>query len=190
MFVYRLIALVDADRLKFTLPFCLKIKRMSWSLILATIVDSACDDVDAAKKRDERAAQKRREESLDKSQDGGVLADLSRPVDHLTSDEEEKAKAFEKLLQGMSKWSAKVLDDATSFAKDHEARESEILDKLQGNTTKQQHKLTADGISSKFAESVWPSLKGRGWNAVVDTEGGSAGHTRYVYLEKEVGVLC
>jgi hypothetical protein len=156
---------------------------MSWSLALLTILETADDDAIQAKKREERAAEKKQEESGEVS--AGVLAmDLSQNC----SDEAQlKEKSFEKLWNANASWAKLALEDAVTFAKDSEPRDTDSLKAalMIGEPQKPQQ----GGVSSTFAENVWPSLKSRGWKAVLSTEGPSAGKTRYTYVGKQVRLI-
>jgi hypothetical protein len=165
---------------------------MSWTTVFTTIVEAAADEVENARKREERAAKKLREESLEKEKgQGGILAvDLSRedatPVK--VNAEEEKEKAFVRIWKTVSCWCTRALDDAVEFAKEHEPRDKETIERLL-EESKESQPLSSDAVSSKFARSVWPSLKSRGWSAVITDEGDAAGETRYLYKGQEVRIF-
>jgi hypothetical protein len=157
---------------------------------LTTLLESADDDVGAAKKRDARTAEKVQEESTEVSKpgNGGVLA-VDRSSEVTIEDADKlKQKAFEKHWRDTSNWMGHVLSDAIAFASDHAPREKEQLDRILRKTNGSSHHLQQSKIASMFATSVWPSLKSRGWNAELITEGDTAGKTRYSYLGKEVSL--
>lgn len=156
---------------------------MSWSLVLTAAMEAATSEVEGAKKREERAAQKTMEQSGD-----SLTAKVPRENEskgNAIRMSEEKEKAFLRLWKTISGWSKNVLHDAVAFAKGHEPRDHETIERLKGVARKSEDSET-DVVASKFAESVWPSLKSRGWNAKFVAEGDAAGRTRYVYNEKEV----
>jgi hypothetical protein len=153
---------------------------MSWSLALLSILETAEDDAIQAKKREERVAEKKHEESGEVS--AGVLAmDLSQ---NCTDEAQLKEKSFEKLWTANATWAKLALEDAVTFAKGSEPRDTDTLNTAM--MTSEPKKPQQVGVSSTFAENVWPSLKSRGWKAVLSTEGPSAGKTRYTYLGKQV----
>jgi hypothetical protein len=153
---------------------------MSWSLALMTILETADDDAIQAKKREERAAEKKQEESGEVS--AGVLAmDLSQ---NCTDAALLKEKSFEKLWNANASWAKLALEDAVTFATDSEPRDTDTLKTALMISEPQKPKQ--GGLSSTFAETVWPSLKSRGWKAGLSTEGSSAGKTRYAYAGKQV----
>jgi hypothetical protein len=153
---------------------------MSWSLALLSILETADDDAIQAKKREERAAEKKQEESGEVS--AGVLAmDLSP---NCTDEAQLKEKYFEKLWNMNATWAKLALDDAVTFAKASEPRNTDTL--KAALMISEPKKPQQGGMSSTFAENVWPSLKSRGWKAVISTEGPSAGKTRYTYVGKQV----
>lgn len=153
---------------------------MSWSLALLSILETADDDAIQAKKREERAAEKKQEESGEVS--AGVLAmDLSQ---NCIDEAQLKEKHFEKLWNMNATWAKLALEDAVTFAKANEPRDSDTL--KTALLISEPQKPQQGGVSSTFAENVWPSLKSRGWKAVLSTEGPSAGKTRYTYVGKQV----
>jgi hypothetical protein len=156
---------------------------MSWSLALLSLLETADDDAIQAKKREERVAEKKQEESGEAS--AGVLAmDLSQ---NYTDEVQLKEKSFEKLWNLNATWAKLALEDAVTFAKASEPRDSDTLNKAL--MISESKKPQQGGVSSTFAENVWPSLKSRGWKAVTLTEGPSAGKTRYTYVGKQYSSL-
>jgi hypothetical protein len=153
---------------------------MSWSLALLSLLETADDDAIQAKKREERVAEKKQEESGEAS--AGVLAmDLSH---NYTDEVQLKEKSFEKLWNVNATWAKLALEDAVTFAKASEPRDIDTLKKAL--MISEPKKPQQGGVSSTFAENVWPSLKSRGWKAITLTEGPSAGKTRYTYVGKQV----
>ena len=160
---------------------------MTWSILLTTLLETAEDDANGAKKREERAAEKKQEENG--QGDGGILAvDLSQDGANVGLDAAQlKEKAFQKLLTANESWTKLVIEDAVLFAKENPPRDAETVQKaLKAGASEKPH---LDGISFMFAESVWPSLKSRGWKAELLVEGPSTGKTRYTYKDKQVRVV-
>ena len=118
---------------------------MCWSLLLLAIWEAARDDASGAKKRAERAAEKKRE------QDGEGAQDAS--IDTLKSDDELREVSFRKVWNQNLPWLQTVLEDAVAYARGNKARTQDTLD----------HSKHENKISSLFYSSLWPSLKGRGW---------------------------
>jgi hypothetical protein len=153
---------------------------MSWSLLLLTILEAADDDASVAKKREERATEKKQEASGQQSE--GVLAmDLSQ---NCIDEAQLKEKSFVRIWTANAAWAKSALEDAIAFAKDNAPRDADTLETSLAGSESQKPKQA--GISSTFAENVWPSLKSRGWKAELSTEGPSAGKTRYTYGGKQV----
>ena len=119
---------------------------MCWSLLLLTIWEAARDDAVGAKKRAERAAEKKREQD-------GEGGNLDVATDALTSDDELREASFRKHWHQNLSWVQAVLEDAVAYARTNKARTQDTLD----------HSKHENKISSLFYSSLWPSLKGRGW---------------------------
>lgn len=164
-------------------------KRMSCSLVLTAAIEAATSEVEGAKKREERAVQKSIEQSLNTNDGGSLAAEVPRENASKSAESrisEEKEKAFLRIWRTIAGWSTKVLHDAVEFAKGHEPRDLGTIQRLITGEAGKSEKLESDAVASKFAESVWPSLKSRGWNASIVTEGDAAGRTSYMYKDKEV----
>lgn len=159
-------------------------KRMAWSIVLMSMIETAEEDASMAKKREERAAEKKREESA--PQDGGVLAlDRSQEATNEALDDGQlQDRAFKKVLGANATWMKLAIEDAVAFAKESEPRDADTIKKFLKATDTE--KRRPHGISASFAESVWPSLKSRGWKAELLVEGPAAGKTRYAYEGKQV----
>lgn len=170
-----------------------QIKRMCWTLVLTTLIETASEDGERAMNREVRAAEKDREKTAEaaKPADGGVLAVSlsSEKVTVTASVEELKQKAFEKLSKEASDWMEDVIADAVAYAKEKSPREKEFLNRVLHKTSDSAQPLKQSEIASMFATSVWPSLKSRGWKAEVISEGDSAGKTRYSFEGKDVRML-
>lgn len=158
-----------------------------------TMLETVEDDSEAAKKREAKAAEKVHEESVEPTEriEGGVLA-VDRSSDPIVHDVKKlREKAFEKRWRDVSNWMGCVIADAVAFASDNAPREKEQLDKILRKTNESSQPLQRSEIASMFATSVWPSLKSRGWNVDLITDGDAAGKTRYSFQGKEVSkVMC
>lgn len=79
----------------------------------------------------------------------------------------------------------RVILDATSFAKENEPHAQELVDKVLKKPPVSEIETPVDSASI-FATNIWPSLKSRGWKALVVADGDRAGKTVYSYGGKEV----
>lgn len=163
----------------------LKIQRMCWSIILLTFLEVAEEDSTQMQKRQERAAEKEREKAAQANSDGGVLAEAS--VSKVTPEDEVilKRKCFSKLWATNISWARHALEDCVSYAKNNDPREQSTLDKVLHRSDAPKKRIS--NVSTLFMESVWPSLKNRGWKGEMRTEGNLAGQVVYKADEKEVG---
>jgi hypothetical protein len=123
---------------------------------------------------------------------------------HTPADKREVEACFQRIWAEHVSWAASVLNEAVAYARDHEPRDSESRTKLSSvlawlndrstslrrneAASKPQESSRSSDISSAFAESVWPSLKARGWKAEAITVGPSAGKTRFTYGGNVVSV--
>ena len=158
-----------------------EIHRMSWAILLSTLVDCSSDEVEADRKKKEKAKKRFEEDTENKKNDGGMLAGLSpqamsEPDDD--AEEAEKEKAFAEIWASVSWWCKQSLHDAVAYAKENVPRDRSIVDNLGHKHAEKQETLTPDAINTKFAASVWPSLRGRGWTCDVDNE---TGKRQYCY---------
>jgi hypothetical protein len=158
---------------------------MTWSLILTTVVEVASEEVEGAKKREERAAQKFRKSFEDENNGGVLAAELPSAEASDQRNSEETELAFARLWEAIEGWASKPLSDAIEFAKSHAPRSREMILSLAGIADKPRQ-LGIDDVASKFVESVWPSLKSRGWSSVSFSSGDAAGKTKYMFKENEV----
>lgn len=157
---------------------------MSWSLILTSLVEVAKDEAQGVKKKEGRSLTQKNDEN------GGVLASkLNQLDDEAPSEvsEEELQKAFNHIWKSVSSWMGQVVRDAVTYASSSEPRNSASIARILRRESPSQ--VSLHDINAKFARSVWPSLKTRGWTATVETEGNSAGKTKYVYSAKEVSLI-
>lgn len=172
---------------------------MCWAIVFFTVLDVTNADALMSKRTKQRHAEKeeKQQNENDKPVDGGVLAVASLPVadnekpekarlDEGEEDNELKKNMFEKTWNANSSWIGSAVEDAVEFAKQNEPRSSQALDKF--------HLSPGDGTSNRavfdigvsFNESVWPSLKGRGWKAEEVDNGALAVKTRYSFEGKNV----
>ncbi|GAX26228.1 chromodomain-helicase-DNA-binding protein 7 [Fistulifera solaris] len=159
-----------------------ELKRMSWSLVLTSLIEAAQEEAQVAKKKDERILKQKAVETHEEDrQNGGVLASKANLLEEESSNvsDEELEKAFKYLWKSVSSWAGQAVRDAVDYASTSTPRDSKTLSRILRKPPPSE--LTINDIHSKFARSVWPSLKTRGWTANVETEGSSAGQTRYVY---------
>lgn len=119
----------------------------------------------------------------DETKDGGVLA--REPAKDADDHDELAKKAFFKLWSNSGQWTKRALNDAVDYARRHEPRENQAIDKvLRPDKWKNEQKHTGD-LATNFAKA-WQSLKNRGWKAQVITSGEGAGKTRYEYDGEQV----
>lgn len=168
-----------------------QIKRMAWSLVMSTLMDSAADDAEKSLIREMKAAEKYREKVVDREApaQGGILAEASPP--HMPGQRHSSLIAlqqavFGKLLAECSPWMNAVIADAINFAKENSPRGQKMLPRVLRRSTNAAASMNQSDIATMFATSVWPSLKNRGWKAEVISEGMSAGKTRYAYGGNDV----
>jgi hypothetical protein len=164
---------------------------MCWSILLVALCEVAEEDAAQTKRRAERAAEKKRdadEDDVNPPSLGGVLA---VPIDAMLSDGDTAAliqKCFDKLWMASASWATPVMQDALEFAKSCQPRSEEVLSQALQNAAGPKSPMKHDEITTKFVQTIWPSLKSRGWKAQVLMEGPSAGSTQYSYNETKVGL--
>jgi hypothetical protein len=149
---------------------------MCWSIIFATIKETADDEAEAARKRDQslndRAKTFTQESILTSSGLAAASVDMK----------EYKEKAFRSVVRSLTKWFEQVLSDAVETARLNQPRGVDVVSKLQNLTSSEEQK----DPSSIFATNVWPSLKSRGWKVTMPTEGNQAGKSIYTFKDREV----
>ena len=163
---------------------------MGWSLILTSLVEVAHEEAEGAKRKDERVMKQKGDESNTDRDNGGVLAsrlNLTHEGLSRKPTEEEREKAFSHIWKSVSSWVGQVVRDAVDYASTAEPRDSATVSRILRKERPSERSI--DAINSRFARSVWPSLKTRGWTASVETEGSSAGQTKYVYAGTVVSWL-
>jgi hypothetical protein len=165
-----------------------EVKKMSWTVILTTIIETVEEEAETNRRRDIKEREKAREEEIKgKNSGGGVLAiDRSQDPGNLEL-EELKQKAFSKIWESNSRWLKDLLIDATAYAKETTPRSKAVIDRIvhMGKISSEQRKNNTDSLSLIVA-NVWPSLKSRGWKADMITDGEFAGKTRFSKDDKEV----
>lgn len=162
---------------------------MCWAMALTALLETAEDDAVQARKREERASEKKLEVSA--NADGGTLA-VDRSTEIRDKDlpvEELRRRTFSKLWKANAVWAEKALRDAVSYAKQNAPRDQDAIDKALRKRNESTFLETND-ISSIFAANVWPSLKSRGWKAMISADGSAAGQTRYSFKNEEVSFCC
>ncbi|CAB9496158.1 CHD3-type chromatin-remodeling factor PICKLE [Seminavis robusta] len=161
-----------------------EVQRMCWSILLTALCEIADEDAAHIKRRAVRAAEKKRDAPDGSSEQalGGVLAASKGDSASDPNNEESVQKCFDKLWIANASWAVIVLKDALAFAASTEPRSDEVLSRTVQTTEAPAKK---DDISAKFAQSVWPSLKSRGWKAEILTDGANAGKTQYKYDGKQ-----
>lgn len=163
-----------------------QIRRMCWSLLLVSLCEVAEDDAAQSKKRAARAAEKKRDIE-DDPMEGGVLA---APKDTESSEDAKVLvqKCFDKLWLANASWAASVIKDALQFARNSQPRSDEVLSRVLRHAAGVSAPMKQDEITTKFVQTVWPSLKNRGWKAQQVLEGANAGKTQYSFEGKQVGL--
>jgi hypothetical protein len=154
---------------------------MSWSLILTSLIEATYEEAQGAKKKDERILKQKADETHDEDkQNGGILASKANLLEEESSkvSNKELEKAFNYLWKSVSPWAGQVVRDAVDYASTSAPRDSKTLSRILRKPPPSE--LTINDVHSKFARSVWPSLKTRGWTASVEIEG-SSDQTKYVY---------
>eukprot|EP00980_Cylindrotheca_fusiformis_P030318 scaffold24653_cov157-Cylindrotheca_fusiformis.AAC.2 len=138
------------------------VRRMAWSFALLGISEVAKEEASMSMKRVARNAEKKRES--EGGEEGGVLAE-SAPAPLSSERQTEILEAtFKKIWNFNVGWAEQALVDAVAYAKSNEPRS---LKSLGGKADKE------DECKKLFYQSVWPSLKGRGWKEE-DTETGKS----------------
>jgi hypothetical protein len=162
-------------------------------MVLFIMHEAAQEDAQSNKKKAERAAEKRRETEVS-DQDplgGGVLGKSPTPTAELVASKEDIEASFSKLLSGHSAWLGHPLSDATSYAQSNSPRPKEKLDRtLQECAGKEPALRSKHGMLRLFSESLWPSLKSRGWTTEQVTQGAYSGATHYRHGGEEVRQVC
>lgn len=162
---------------------------MSWSLILTSLVEVAKDEAQSVKKREERLLKQKNDDLHADKENGGILAESHTRLDDEAVDglsKNELEKAFNHIWKSVSSWVGQVVHDAVEYASSVTPRDSAMLCRTLEREPPSQTSI--DDIKLKFAMSVWPSLKTRGWTAIVENEGNPASKTKYIHVRsgKEV----
>jgi len=157
------------------------------------LCEIALEDATQTTKRAARVAEKKRESSDSAAlPEGGVLAIL-QTQDSGAVKPEVVQHCFKKLWYASESWVTAAFNDALTFARSAEPRDQEALSRglqsARSAGTKSTAPLKKDEISALFSQNVWPSLKSRGWKAVVLSEGPNAGKTQYSYGGKQVSTI-
>lgn len=148
---------------------------MSWSIIFATIKETADDEAEAlTKKRDQSSTDRAR----NKLGDGLTATTNDAGIDI----KEIKEKTLRSVVRSLGRWFGVVLDDAVEKAKGSQPRGKDVVYKLINLSSQDEQK----DPSSIFATNVWPSLKSRGWKVTIPTEGSQAGKSIYSFKDREV----
>jgi len=160
---------------------------MTFSVSLLALIESAEDDAMGTIKRLKQQIAEAKQSAEKTDSDGGVLASLSS-VDQFEGSAEQLAKSFSRLWENYRVWASRALADAVSFARGHEPREADSVEKAL-HPDEWKSRQNPDGLAAKFNEA-WPSLKNRGWKADVQDSGDQSGKTRYEYEGKQVSHCC
>jgi hypothetical protein len=124
---------------------------MSWSMVLMALCEVATTESLATAKRNRTNAERKREASGEEAhvEEGGILAGTGQSL--VVPEKEMQELNFKKQWTHHSNWAAHALDDALSYAREHEPRTVD--------STFNQREF----ILGLFYDQLWPSLKGRGW---------------------------
>ena len=116
---------------------------------------------------------------------GGVLAQV--PARELSVEQEAAivTDAFDEAWKENKLWLRHVLSDAVAFAQTHAPRDSDTIEMALRPETWLSTDDAAAALSSNFAQT-WQSLKNRGWQATLVTEGEQTGKTLYAFDGKQV----
>jgi len=133
---------------------------MSWALILATLIDVSTGEAKALKVKKEKEAE--RIAAAANTVEGGVLASPTSFQFDMKAAQEE---VLQKLWQSICDWGNDVLNDAVRYARETTARDTSIL-----RETKDQQEDPSNFFKQRFSQSVWPSLRSRGWKADLSNE--------------------
>lgn len=164
-----------------------EVKRMCWSILLICLLETAEEECLAAKKKAERAEQKKLAAEgnprLPPVPDGGVLVNTPS-VDSNAIQPHELEAAFVKLLETNASWAPQTIKDANLFASTASPRSKTDLDQALLAYTGKELIVSQGSVTSMFAGNIWPSLKSRGWTSRTETEGSAKGKTLYVHDSK------
>ena len=135
----------------FSLLSLFKLRRMSWSMVLMALCEVATTESLAIAKRNKTNAERKREASGEEpsAETGGILAETGQAL--MVSEKEMKESNFKKQWGHHANWAKQALEDALSYARQHEPRTVD--------STFNQREF----ILGLFYDQLWPSLKGRGW---------------------------
>lgn len=167
--------------------YIFQVKRMTWSMLLLLLLEYAQSEVITARKREERAAEKKLEDcSQIRDKEGGSLAVTTsfNKRDGDLSEEEQIEKAFQRICISVSEWLPDVVSEAVKYARQTSPRDQARIDEVKHNKDNCESKT--NDLNILFVQNVWPSLKSRGWKGKIITEGVSAGLTTYSFGSREV----
>jgi hypothetical protein len=154
---------------------------MQWSSLFVVLREIVADVISRRQKQS-MASKSVKEDAL---AEGGVLANTER---RLLSPEEESAvarDAFNEVWAEHKSWLTQPLNDAISFARSNQPRDSDTIEKVLRPETWNSKADTDSAIATSYAQT-WQSLKNRGWKATVLAEGDKSGKTKYEYQGKQV----
>jgi hypothetical protein len=167
---------------------------MSWSVVLTTLREVTEENVSNARKRTERAAQKKsaaEEGNSEKKQDAGDVSGGVLGVKPLNAAEAQKAKQvlhrqFIGLISSQNSWLPLVLRDAKQFGASHSGRSNDIVERYLVSSPSKK-KQAPQGKAALFAQNLWPQLKSRGWKVEQVNVGGQMS-SKYSYAGETVSI--
>eukprot|EP00546_Thalassionema_frauenfeldii_P003334 CAMPEP_0178934636 /NCGR_PEP_ID=MMETSP0786-20121207/23988_1 /TAXON_ID=186022 /ORGANISM="Thalassionema frauenfeldii, Strain CCMP 1798" /LENGTH=2235 /DNA_ID=CAMNT_0020612471 /DNA_START=60 /DNA_END=6767 /DNA_ORIENTATION=- len=160
-----------------------EIRRLSWSVILATLKEAAEDSVIALRRKADRLAQKRQGEGNQGENDansGGILAKSRDDSQTQRQNDDLFTKEFRKLLDSHLPWLSRVIEDAKAFAESNERRSKDVVMRYINLSDSKASTNPSPRQEALFAENLWPQLKNRGWEVEQHTDGGEM-IARYSY---------
>lgn len=154
-----------------------QVKRMRFSICFLILLEAVDEIASVYEKRVLQQAAEFNNQGVD----GGVLASAANGgIDKM----EYVRKEFRKLWSQNASWVARALGDAVDFAKSHEPRDRDLIEKaLRPEKWKAANEK---GNAAAIFAKAWQSLKNRGWKAEVQTAGSHMGKTKYEYQGKQV----
>ncbi|KAL7559116.1 hypothetical protein ACA910_017527 [Epithemia clementina (nom. ined.)] len=160
-----------------------EIKRMSWSIVLTILIESAQSDVCSWEKRAQRNAEKQRESTTSVSiNDGGILAAEAATVNVQVQPQADMIEmAFQKLWSPHDNWARQVIEDAIEFARGSVPRKTSVVTS-KPSVPGPDKAAEEDLANEEFVKTVWDSLKTRGWKIITASEDAESPlHGRFIY---------
>ena len=149
---------------------------MAFSMVLSCIVDAIESEIAAAKKREDKLAEKPKETATENGEEAKG-PDTKSPMTELEIEE----AAFRKFWDTSAEWVKKLAVDIAAYAKDNDARDHDTLMEL---LHKKEAGVDQEDVKILFARNIWAPLRSRGWKATgLD---GSSTEQQYSFGDEKV----